>query len=165
MRIVNGDTRMTISDNPDPMWAFYSVFVLGGSTALGMSLFQSPGPTMTVLGSIIGIGNIAGGLFMMKREPASVVELDFGAHQVRVRRWGITGSAERSYPLDALLGADVETSTHSDGGPVFRPILRFSTSESVPVSMFWSQKPNSSQDVVAHLERHSRRPPDTPAIR
>ena len=165
MRIVSGGSRLTISDNPYPMWAFYSVFVLGGVTALGLSLFESPGPTTTVLGSIIGLGNIAGGLFMMRREPASVVELDHGADQVRVRRWGIIGSAERSYPLHALLGAHVETSTHADGGPVFRPIMRFSTAETVPVSMFWSQKPNTSRDVVAHLERHSRRRAEPQVLR
>ena len=153
MRIVNSDGRLRISDNPYGFWAFDSVFVLGGITALSLSLIEAPTPTATVIGSVIGLGNIAGGVYMIKKEPASIVELDRGANQVRVRRWGVMGNAAKSYPLDALLGAEIETTDHTDGGPVHRPRLRFSTSESVPVSLFWYLKPASSREVVAHVER------------
>ena len=60
---------------------------------------------------------------------------------------------ERSYPLDSLLGAEIETTEHTDGGTVYRPRLRFSTAENVPISMLWYQSAESSQKVVEHLNR------------
>lgn len=153
MRTVINDGRLKVRDNPFPFWAFYSLFILGGITALTLSLLKAQSTMMAVFGSIIGFGNIAGGAYMIYREPASTVELDRGSNQVRIQRWGIMGSAKRSYPLDTLLGAEIETSEHTDGGTVYRPRLRFSTSENVPISMFWYQRAESSQDVVEHLKR------------
>jgi len=157
MRIVTGNGRLEIADNPYPFWTFYSLFILGGLTALSLSLSEAPNTTIAVFGSIIGLGNIVGGVYMLKREPASIVELDRGSNQVRVRRWGIMGRAASSYPLHSLLGAELETTEHTDGGTVYRPTLRFSTSENVPVSMFWYQTPQSSQDVIDNLERFEPR--------
>lgn len=153
MRVETGSGRLKISDNPYPFWAFCALFVLGGMTALSLSLLDTSNPTASIVGSVIGLANIAAALWMMKREPASVVELDRGADRVSIRRWGLLGGAVSSYPLHALLGADIETTEHTDGGTVYRPRLRFSTAASVPVSMFWYQKPDASRDVVAHLER------------
>ena len=153
MRIETGSGRLKISDNPYPFWAFCSMFVLGGTTALTLSLLDRSNPTASIAGIIVGLANIAGPLWMMKREPASVVELDRGYDRVSVRRWGLLGREATTYPLHALLGADIETTEHTDGGTVYRPRLRFSTAASVPVSMFWYQKPDASRDVVAHLER------------
>ena len=153
MRVENGSGRLKISDNPYPMWAFDCMFVLGGITALTLSLRDTSNLTASIVGSVIGLGNIAAGLWMMKREPASVVELDRNADRVSIRRWGLLGRAASAYPLHALLDASVETTEHTDGGPVYRPRLRFSTGESIPVSLFWAQKPNASRDVVAHVKR------------
>ena len=153
MRVVTGRDRLKISDNPYPMWAFDLVFVLFGVTALTLSVLDTSNPTASIFGSVIGLGNIAAALWMMKREPASVVELDRGADLVSIRRWGLLGRAASSYPLHALLDASVETTEHTDGGPVYRPRLRFSTGESIPVSLFWAQKPNASRNVVAHVKR------------
>jgi len=159
MRFVDGSGRLTISDNPYPFWAFYSLFIFGGIAVLSLSLLESPSPAIAVVGSFIGLGNIAGGLYMIKREPASVVELDSGSNQVLVLRWGVMGRAASSYPLHTLLGAEIETTDHTDGGTVYRPALRFSTSEFVPVSLFWYQTPDSSQVVVANLERFANQRP------
>jgi hypothetical protein len=57
-----------------------------GSIALILSLTASPDETTTLIGSVIGLGNIAGGLHMIKREPASIVEIDKAAGQIRVGR-------------------------------------------------------------------------------
>ena len=153
MRIETGSGRLKISDNPYPMWAFDLVFVLSGVTALTVSLRDTSNSTATIFGIVIGIGNIAAALWMMEREPASVVELDRGSDLVSIRRWGLLGRAASSYPLHELLGASVETTEHTDGGPVYRPRLRFLNGESVPISMFWAQKPNASRDVVDSVKR------------
>ena len=158
MRVENGSGRLKVSDNPYPMWAFDWVFVLGGITALTLSLRDTSNLTTSIVGSVIGLGTIAAGLWMMKREPASVVELDRGADLVSIRRWGLLGRAASSYPLHELLGASVETTEHTDGGPVYRPRLRFANAESVPISMFWAQKPNASRDVVDSVKRFTESP-------
>jgi hypothetical protein len=150
-KIYNG--RLTVTDNPYPFWVFYCFFILGGVTALALSLLKAQSTALAVFGSIIGLGNIAGGVYMIHREPSSKVELDRGSNQVRVRRRGIMRRVERSYPLDSLLGAEIETTEHTDGGTVYRPRLRFSTAENVPISMFWYQSAESSQNVVEHLKR------------
>ena len=153
MRFVIGSARLTISDNPYPFWAFYCLFIFGGIAVLSVSLLESPNPTVAVVGGFIGLGNIAGGLYMMQREPASIVELDSDSNQVLVLRWGLLGRTASSYPLHTLLGAEIETTEHTDGGTVYRPGLRFSTSECIPVSLFWYQTSDSSQDVIANVER------------
>jgi len=158
MRIETGSGRLKISDNPFPFWAFCSMFIVAGVTALTLSLLDTSNPTASVMGCVVGLANIAGPLWMMRREPASVVELDRNADRVSIRRWGVFGRAASSYPLRALLGADLETTEHTDGGTVYRPRLRFSNAESVPVSMFWYQKPDASQDVVDSVKRFSGSP-------
>jgi phosphate/sulfate permease len=68
--------RLIIRDQPFGFWLFYSFFVAGGSIALILSLTAAPDATTSLIGSIIGLGNIAGGLYMIKHEPASIVEID-----------------------------------------------------------------------------------------
>ena len=64
--------RLVIIDQPFGFWLFYSFFIVGGSIALILSLTASPNAATTLIGSVIGFGNIAGGLYMIKREPASI---------------------------------------------------------------------------------------------
>ena len=154
MRIVTAGGRLKIADNPYPFWAFYSLFVLGGMTALTLSLLDRSNLTATLVGFVIGLANVVAALWMMKREPASVVELDRNADRVSVRRWGIMGGARSSYPLRSLVGADVETTEHTDGGTVYRPRLRFANAESIPVSLFWYQTAASSRDVVDSVKQY-----------
>jgi hypothetical protein len=63
---------------------FYSFFVAGGLMALVLSLSAAPEWMTTLIGSVIGLGNIAGGLYMIKREPASIVEIDKAAGKVQI---------------------------------------------------------------------------------
>ena len=74
---------------------------------------------------------------MIKREPASIVEIDKVAGQIRVSRWYPVGKRRKTYPLSALSGVEVEITEHSEGGSVYRPLLCFDEGESVPVSLFW----------------------------
>lgn len=42
--------------------------------------------------------------YMIKREPASIVEIDKAAGEIRVRRWYPVGNRRKTYPLSSLLG-------------------------------------------------------------
>jgi hypothetical protein len=143
--------RLVIKDQPLGFWLFYSFFVASGSIALILSLTAAPDAITTIIGSIIGLGNIAGGLFMIKREPASIVEIDKGAGEIRVRRWYPVGKRHETYQLSSLSGAEVEITEHSEGGSVYRPRLCLGKAQSVPVSLFWYQTREPSEAILKEI--------------
>ena len=143
--------RLIIKDQPFGFWLFYSFFVAGGSIALILPLTAAPDATTSLIGSIIGFGNIAGGLYMIKREPASIVEIDKGAGEIRVCRWYPIGKRHKTYPLSALSSSEVEITEHSEGGSVFRPRLCIGKSDFVPVSLFWHQTREPSEAILKEI--------------
>jgi hypothetical protein len=143
--------RLIIRDQPFGFWLFYSFFIAGGLMALVLSLSAAPEWTTTIIGSVIGLGNIAGGLYMLRREPASIVEIDKAAGELRVCRWYPVGKRQNTYPLSALSGADVEITEHSEGGSVYRPRLCFDEAEYVPVSLFWYQTREPSEAILREI--------------
>jgi hypothetical protein len=148
---LEGD-RLIIRDQPFGFWLFYSFFVAGGSIALILSLIAAPDATTTLIGSVIGLGNIAGGLYMIKREPASIVEIDKASGEIRVCRWYPFGKRQRAYSVSAITGVEVEISEHSEGGSVYRPRLCFGKAEFVPVSMFWYQTREPSEAILKEIQ-------------
>ena len=88
---------------------------------------------------------------MIKREPASIVEIDKAAGEIRVRRWYPVGKRQKTYPLSALSGAEVEITEHSEGGSVYRPRLCFGEDEFVPVSLFWYQTREPSEAILREI--------------
>lgn len=143
--------RLVIKDLPFGFWLFYSFFVAGGSIVLILSLTAAPDATTTLIGSVIGLGNIAGGLYMIKREPASIIEIDKAAGEVRVCRWYPVGKRHKTYPLSALSGAEVEITEHSEGGSVYRPRLCLGKAEFVHVSLFWYQTREPSEAILKEI--------------
>jgi len=119
--------------------------------ALVLSLSAAPDTTTAIIGSVIGLGNIIGGLYMVKREPASIVEIDKASDEVRVCRWYPIGKRQRAYSVSAITGVEVEISEHSEGGSVYRPRLCFGKDEFVPVSMFWYQTGEPSEAIVREI--------------
>jgi hypothetical protein len=144
--------RLIIRDQPSGFWLFYSFFIAGGLMALVLSLSAAPDWTTTIIGSVIGLGNIAGGLYMLRREPASIVEIDKTAGEIRVCRWYPIGRRRQTYPLSTLSGAGVEITEHSEGGSVYRPRLCFRKAEYVPVSLFWYQTGEPSEAILKEIQ-------------
>jgi hypothetical protein len=116
-----------------------------------VSLTAAPDATTTLIGTVIGLGNIAGGLYKIKREPASIVEIDNAAREIRVCRWYPIGKRHKTYPLSALLAFEVEITEHSEGGSVYRPRLRFGKDEFVAVSLFWYQTREPSEAILKEI--------------
>jgi hypothetical protein len=144
--------RLIIRDQPSGFWLFYSFFIAGGLMALVLSLSAAPEWTTTIIGSVIGLGNIAGGLYMLRREPASIVEIDKNAGEIRVCRWYPVGKRRKTYLLSALSGAEVQITEHSEGGSVYRPGLCFGPTEFVPVSLFWYQTREPSEAILKEIQ-------------
>jgi hypothetical protein len=164
MKINRIDEGLIIKDNPIGFWFFYSCFILGGSIALFLSIAAGPDALTTLFGSAIGIGNIAGGIFMIKREPASIVEVDCNRCELRIKRWWIGGYNKNIYPLNNLSSAEVETNEHTEGGLVYRPRFHFKTIGFVPVSLFWYQTENESKSVVEAIQNILRGYLESPLI-
>lgn len=150
MNTTRHNGHLIFTDSPRVFWVFYSCFVLGGITTLVFSLSADPDTMGTVIGVIIGLGNIAGGIYMLWREPSSIVEIDKAVGQVRIIRKWMVGKREATYQLTALTHVEVETDEHTDGGIVYRPRLYFKTG-SVPLSLFWYQNRESSEAVVGEI--------------
>ena len=68
MRIKRVGGRVIATDNPALFWVFYSVFISGGMTAVYLSLSAAPSIPIAAVGTLIGLGNIAGGTYMIKRD-------------------------------------------------------------------------------------------------
>ncbi len=158
MKLTRIGDGVEVTDNPAPFWLFYAMFVLGGVTAVWLSLSHSAEMLQTAIGMLIGLCNVAGGLYMIAREPASRVEIDPASGSVRVIRWGIGGRRATLLRLADFTGADVETTEHTDGGPVFRPRLRFGAARDVPVSLFWYQREGPSREIAEQLRAYSTKP-------
>jgi len=144
--------RLIIKDQPLAFWMFYSCFVFGGIVALIFALASAPDKTTASIVSIIGIGNIAGGVYMIRREPASIIIFDPESDKLLVRRWHPTGRRDSFYPLSAVSSVEIETKEHTEGGHVYRPRLRISESEAIPVSMFWYQTMSRSEVVINEIQ-------------
>ena len=99
MKTKREEGRLIIRDQPLVFWMFYSCFVFGGLAALILALAYPPDKTTAFFVSIIGIGNIAGGVYMIRREPASILIFDSETGNLLVRRWNPTGRRDSSYPL------------------------------------------------------------------
>ena len=146
-------------DNPFGFWIFYGTFVIGGCFVVLMMFSESVSGIRLVFGLAIGVGNILGGLLMLKREPASFVAVDQATDEVRVRRWGLLGRSVERYSLGQVERATVETSEHTDGGTVFRPTLLLNEGcDPVPISRFWYQSDGASRQVTEEINRFLSRP-------
>ena len=134
MKTERNKGRLIIRDQPLVFWMFYSCFVLGGLAALILALATAPDKTTALIVSIIGIGNIAGGVYMLRREPASILTFDPEPDTLLVRRWHPSGKKDSFYPLSAVSSAEVTIKEHTEGGHVYRPSLCLNESVTIPVA-------------------------------
>ena len=154
MKIEERPDRLVVRDNPAPFWAFYALFPLTGCLALYLSSVTIEDMVARTIAAGIGLSHIAGGAFMLWKEPGSVVEVDRLAGRLRVTRWGLFGRKVEDRPSDAVTGAEVEVGEHSEGGAIYRPTLVLHSGERAPVSMFWYQQEAPSSQVVARLNTY-----------
>lgn len=151
MKITKDGETTLVEDSPFIFWAFYLVFVVGGIAVLYGVFRLSEERTHLVLGVLVGLGNILGGLHMLRKEPASVVKANHHDYSVSVRRWGFFGRSAKNYAAEQIDRAKVEVSEHTDGGNVYRPVFVLADGKSLPISCFWYQSKIRSQIVVEEL--------------
>ncbi len=133
------------------LWLFYSFFVLGGGVAIIIGLTSRGSGWQSILAVIIGMGNIFGGAYMLKREPASVLHIDLRSKTLSIKRWGVFGRWQVSHPIGVAREARLDVTEHTDGGSVFRPVLWLTDGSSIPISCFWYQSDLGSRAVVQEV--------------
>jgi len=148
MRLHQQRGRLIVRDLPALAWAGHAIFIVGGLLVIALTWAGSSDPSVYSLGLALGLTNILGGLYLMARHPASIVELNPDCGEVRVRRWSPGWKRSHWYSLAALAGVEVEYSERSGGAKRYRPSLRFGGSELVPVSQSWCRGRDAC-DVVA----------------
>jgi len=75
----------------------------------------------------VGLGVSTGALWWLARSPATQVQLDLTCHRLRLVHFGLLGRTMRQFSFDDLASAEVEQGTDSDGGRVWRPLVRLRT--------------------------------------
>ena len=125
MRITQSGLRLVAKDTPGCLWLFGLVFVSSGTFVLASAPFSPEWADFTgwertaILA--IGIAHLGAGLFLIRRTPATVLELDrargTGTHRLRHpgdRAWTVT-----QFRLADLRDIDVLQSADSDGDPAY----------------------------------------------
>ena len=125
MRITQSDLRLVARDTPGCLWLFGLMFVASGTFVLASAPFSKEWAGFVALERTtilaIGIAHLAVGLFLIRRTPATVLELDrtrgLGVHRLRHpgdREWTVT-----QFRLADLRDVDVLQSRDSDGDPAY----------------------------------------------
>ena len=86
----------------------------------------------------IGMGVSIGAVWWLARNPKTHVLLDLSRRQVQLVRMGLSGRHVRRLSFDELDVAEVEQGSDSEGGPIWRPVVRLRDGQRVLLSELWS---------------------------
>lgn len=126
MRITHHEDQISLRDRPAPYWALGLFLLAGGVLAVAMPLGLATNANDLMpwerLGTVaIGIGVSAGALWWLERSPGSHVHLDLTRRTLRLVRFGRKGREIQILAFDDLAAVEVQESTDSEGGAVWRP--------------------------------------------
>jgi hypothetical protein len=143
LRITRTDGQISIRDRPAPSWALGGFLLVGGLVAIAMPLGLATNANdlelwerLASLG--IGVGVSVGAVWWLARNPKTHVRLDLTRRYVQVVRIGLSGRHVRRLSFDDLEIAEVEQGSDSEGGPIWRPVVRLRDGQRVLLSELWS---------------------------
>ena len=143
LRITRTDGQISIRDRPAPSWALGGFLLVGGLVAIAMPLGLATNANdlelwerLASLG--IGMGVSVGAVSWLARTPTMRVQLDLTRRQVQLVRIGLSGRHVRRLSFDDLEAAEVEQGSDSEGGAIWRPVVRLRDGHRVPLSELWS---------------------------
>jgi hypothetical protein len=126
----------------------------GGLVAIAMPLGLAtnandlePWERLASLG--IGVGVSIGAVWWLARNPRTHVRLDLARRHVQVVRIGLSGRHMRRLSFDDLEIAEVEQGNDSEGGPIWRPVVRLRDGQRVLLSELWSHDREGVAEGVA----------------
>jgi hypothetical protein len=106
----------------------------------------------------IGMGVSIGAVWWLARNPKTHVLLDLSRRQVQLVRMGLSGRHVRRLSFDELDVAEVEQGRDSEGGPIWRPVVRLRDGQRVLLSELWSHDRAGVTEGVAAVAAACRPP-------
>lgn len=140
MRYWEAAEGLVVEDAPGFMWILGALFVFVGALfALGAAgVFTNAtdlgfGTRVTIFA--LGATGVAVGLWNWKRSPLSRVQVNVRDRYVLVSRWGLIGRQNIRVDFSDVAALELETTSDSEGDPVFRPVLRLRSGATVLLSL------------------------------
>lgn len=163
MRISRTSGHITLRDRLRRPWALGVFLLVGGVVCVAMPLGLATNagdlePWQRLASVGVGLGVSSGALWWLARSPATQVQLDLTHRRLRLTRFGLSGRQVRQLSFDDLVTADVEQGADSDGGMVWRPLVRLRGGDSVLLSELWSHDQAGGEASVAVLAEACRLP-------
>ena len=143
MRVTRVGGQIVLRDRPGPFWMLGLMLLTGGAFAIAMPLGLAADageiePWARVASLIIGLANCAGAIWWLNRSLASRAEFDLTRRRLTLVRVGLPGRRVVQVELADIVGVEAERGSDSDGGVIWKPVLRLRSGERVNLSELWN---------------------------
>jgi hypothetical protein len=154
VRITRESAGITMQDRPGATWGLGLFLLAGAALAILMPLGLATNarilPAWQRLMSVaIGVLGGGGTMWWLAMNPSTRVEIDAAGRQMRLRLLGLSGRRTRTVSFSELEYVGVQGGQDSDGGAVWRPLIRLRGGEIVLLSRLWSHDRSGAEKVAA----------------
>jgi hypothetical protein len=161
MRVIRQGGLIVLRDRPGPFWMLGLMLLSGGAFAIAMPLGLASNaweiePWARVASLVIGLANCAGAIWWLNRSLASRAELDLTRRRLTLVRVGLPGRRVVRLELTEIVGVEAERGSDSEGGVIWKPVLRLRSGERLNLSELWNhdeQEVKHAVGVVAEVCR------------
>ena len=154
MRVIREGGRIVLRDRPGPFWLLGLMLLSGGVFAVAMPLGLASNaweiePWARVASLLIGLANCGGAIWWLTRSLASRAELDLTLRRLTLVRFGLPGRRVVQVELADIVGAEAERGSDSEGGVIWKPVLRLRSGERMNLSELWNHDEREVKQAVA----------------
>jgi hypothetical protein len=105
---------------------------------------------------VIGLANVAGAIWWLNRSLATRAEFDLTRRRLTLVRLGLPGRRVVQLELADIGGVEAEKGSDSEGGVIWRPVLRLRSGERMTLSELWSHDEKAVQQAVSAVVQACR---------
>ena len=163
MRVTREGGMITLRDRAGPHWLLGLFLLSGGLLGIAMPLGLATNAGELehwerLAALIVGIGVSAGAIWYLTQCPATVVQLDLTRRQLTLTRTGLNGRQVRQLSFTELTSVELAERKDSDGDPMWRPVIRLGSGETLLMSDLWSHDHKAVLAGAAVLAESCRLP-------
>lgn len=166
MRVIREGGQIVLRDRPGPFWALGGLLLFGAGLALAMPLGLASNawdmePWARVASMAIGLANGAAAIWWLNRSLATRAEFDLTRRRLTLVRVGLPGRRVVQLELADVVGVEAERGSDSEGGVVWKPVLRLRSGERINLSELWSHDEKEVRKAVGVVAEACRLPGST----